>query len=213
MTNTSLTDANRFPQGPLLLALAPPPWQAHPPHPLCPACALRHGRCGPARVSVQVVDQESEWSSLTHIVTGVCPRPQGSSRMAVHWGGGTTPWTAPPPPRHSRSLMRTLQPAQLQAPLPPRFQTKVTTVGKNEILKSGKSGRAIFGTQTFGSQTPPPPTMRRWWGCPLPPHPKTYLVSWSAGLWAQGLRNVETTVARKTIILRAQICDSCYSGH
>ena len=41
--------------------------------------------------------------------------------------------------------------APSEEPPPPRPQTKVTIVGKR-----GKSGRAIFGTPTFGPQTPLP---------------------------------------------------------
>ena len=40
---------------------------------------------------------------------------------------------------------------------PPPPQTKVTIMGKNEFTIV-KSDRAIFGTQTFWSQTPPPPS-------------------------------------------------------
>ena len=41
--------------------------------------------------------------------------------------------------------------------LPPPLQTKVTIVIKNEIYHREKSCRPIFGTHTFGSQTPLPP--------------------------------------------------------
>ena len=51
--------------------------------------------------------------------------------------------------------VRNFSSARRRVPPPP--QTKVTIVGKNEILQYGKSNRAIFGTQTFGSQTPLPP--------------------------------------------------------
>ena len=44
---------------------------------------------------------------------------------------------------------------------PPPPQTKVTVVGNKGNLQSGKSGRAILGTQNFASQPPPSP--------PLPP--------------------------------------------
>ena len=40
-------------------------------------------------------------------------------------------------------------------PPPPPPQTKVTIVGENEIYDKGKSDQAIFGIQTFGSQTSP----------------------------------------------------------
>ena len=59
---------------------------------------------------------------------------QGRIRMAIHhsWRG-VTPLGHPPQP------------------------TKVTIVGKNRNLQSGKSGRAIFGKQTFAPPPPPPP--------------------------------------------------------
>ena len=56
---------------------------------------------------------------------------QGSIRMAIHDGSGRK--GLPPPP-----------------------WTKVTIVGANGIYDR-ENGRAIFGTQSFGSQTPPPP--------------------------------------------------------
>ena len=60
-------------------------------------------------------------------------------------------------------------------PPDPPPQTKVTIAGKNRNLQSGKC-RAIFGTQTFGSQTLPPPPP------PLLPLP------WAGGGSDQGLR-------------------------
>ena len=39
---------------------------------------------------------------------------------------------------------------------PPTLDPKVTILGN---LQWGKSGRAIFVTQNFGSQTPPPPPL------------------------------------------------------
>ena len=68
-----------------------------------------------------------------------------------------------------------------QTPPPP--QTKVTIVGNNENVKSGKSNWAIFGTQSFGSQTPPPPILI------LPcarPHCRPLQSSWENG-WAPSL--------------------------
>ena len=64
-------------------------------------------------------------------------RGRDSPGEGVEWpyavgGGGYPPWTPPPP-----------------------LQTKVTIAGKNEIYKR-ESLVAIFGTQTFGSQTLPP---------------------------------------------------------
>ena len=52
---------------------------------------------------------------------------------------------------------------------PPPPQTKGTIVGKKRNLPFGKSDWAIFGTQTFRSQTPPPPHSKD----ALPPTPKT----------------------------------------
>ena len=64
---------------------------------------------------------------------------QGSIRMAIHDGNGRKGLTPPGPSS------------------PP---TKVTIVGANGIYdrENRENGRAIFDTQSFGSQTPPPPT-------------------------------------------------------
>ena len=61
------------------------------------------------------------------------------SLRSVGCCGRCSCWCPPPPPPD---------------PYPP---TKEIIVGKYENLPLGKSGRAIFGMQTFGSQTPPSP--------------------------------------------------------
>ena len=63
--------------------------------------------------------------------------------MAVHRRrrGGDPPLDPPPPP-----------------------QTKVTIAGKNEIYNRENLVGPFFGTQTFGSQTPPPPPLPHWPG-------------------------------------------------
>ena len=69
---------------------------------------------------------------------GDCPGPRkgATTRRNVTRGGGTPPPPGPPPPHR----------------------------GKERNLPKGESCRAIFGTQTFGSQTPPsPPLKRRPW--------------------------------------------------
>ena len=68
------------------------------------------------------------------------PPPQGSVGMAVHRrrrrGGGVTPMSPPPPSPDQRDHR-----------------------GKERSLPSGTSDWAFFGTQTFGSQTPPSPPL------------------------------------------------------
>ena len=63
----------------------------------------------------------------------------GSPRQVLEWlytvGGGGVPPPGPPSPPPDQSDHR----------------------GKKRNLQKGKSDRAVFGTQTFGSQTPPPP--------------------------------------------------------
>ena len=62
---------------------------------------------------------------------------------------------------------------------PPPEQTKVTIVGKNAIYHWTNCRQVSFGTQNFGSQTPPPPPSNTSLGVspttrvlpPLPPPP------------------------------------------
>ena len=83
-------------------------------------------------------------------------------------------FSPPPPPTHTRQNRLERPTTKEEVPplprIPPPPQTKVTIVGKNEILPLGTSCRATFGAQTFGFQNPNP----------LPP-PSSSLVVWGGG--------------------------------
>ena len=75
-------------------------------------------------------------------------------------------------------------------PPPP---TKVTAVGPNEIYER-ETGRATFGTQSFGSQTPPPPVLTQ-------PRPRAFAVRCS------GLRVHRGAVVRPDAAARLRLRD------
>ena len=104
---------------------------------------LKAGRGGPGKGAL-VRDQCKE----AGLQTLMMPHPQRCIRMAVRRRGrGGPPPPGPPPPPPDQSDKRGIQ----------------------RNLQSGKSCRAIFGTQTFGSQTPPPPPPLLILPCSPPP--------------------------------------------
>ena len=95
------------------------------------------------RICVLLGGRVSELIHFGHLSTGASDDLQKVTQIAysqVCGSGvltfeGRTTIRRPPPPSPDQSDHR----------------------GKNEILQQGKSDRAIFGTQHFGSQSPPPP--------------------------------------------------------
>ena len=86
-----------------------------------------------------------------------CMGPLNRPELEFFFGNGAPP----PPPRR-----------------PPSPQTKVTIMGKIRNLQWGQSGRASFGPQSFGSQTPPPlspqhPLLNQAWPRTPRPDPPT----------------------------------------
>ena len=77
----------------------------------------------------------------------IFPQPNFGSRFFL---GGSVSEPIDPPPSYKHSLV----PPPWKPP--PPLKTKVTIAGKNEIYRQENLIGPFFGTQTLGSQTPPP---------------------------------------------------------
>ena len=107
---------------------------------------------------------------------------QGAPCQATHWGCDDRTRAArpmllnvlsfqPPPPPPCQGVFRISKTQGMGDPPKAPPQTKVTIEGRTKFTK-GKSGRAVFGTRIFGSQTSSPRPARHSKDALPPVHPQ-----------------------------------------